>query len=78
VGCGTVSTGKMELSAAEYCLHLSDKLWKNNGILLTQIGKLCLIFQSITTCFPIPWSSKILFLIWQELPSNAETNTVFW
>jgi hypothetical protein len=53
-GCGTVSTGKRGLSAAEYCLHIPENLWKKTGILFTQIGKHCLIYQSITTCFLIP------------------------
>jgi hypothetical protein len=53
-GSGTVSTGKRGLSAADYCLHPLDNLWKNNGNLFTQIGKFCMIFQSITNCFPIP------------------------
>jgi hypothetical protein len=65
VGCGTVSTSKRGISAAEYCLHLPDNLWKNNGILFTQSGKFCLIFQSIS------W--MIFFVVFGEQRSLDET-----
>jgi len=54
VGFGTVSTGKRRLSAGECCLHPQNNAVEENGILFTKSCKLCLIFQNITTGFPIP------------------------
>jgi len=51
VGCGTVSTGKRRLSATEYSLHFPDRTLVSYWNLFTIIGKLSLLYQTLTTNF---------------------------
>jgi hypothetical protein len=53
VGCGTVSTGKRCLTKENIGYIFRIVQWKNNGILFTKMGHLCLLYQNLTTNFKV-------------------------
>jgi len=49
VGCGVFSIDKIRHFRQENSYYFRKERWKINGILFTEIGNLCLIYQILTT-----------------------------